>query len=106
MIRDYETLLAEVKTYLRIDHDTDDLLLLSTIKRGEARLNKIAGHELGYEESSMERSLLMDYVRYSRSYALEVYEKNFQSELLELHYSAQAAVSEEVTDTDEDQDTE
>lgn len=85
----YEDILAEAKSYLQIDWDTDDLALLSIIKRGERRLNHIAGSELTYEEASEERALLLDYVRYARSQALEVFEKNFSSELLELHYTTQ-----------------
>lgn len=85
----YEDILSEVKSYLQIDWDTDDLALLSIIKRGERRLNHIAGSELTYEEASEERALLLDYVRYARSQALEVFEKNFSAELLELHYTTQ-----------------
>ena len=48
------------------------------------------------------RELLFDYVRYANSQALEVWEKNFQSELLSLHLESQASLIELEESSNED----
>lgn len=90
-------LLAEVKQYLHIDWDSDDDLLAGYIHRGQARLQKIAGGYLNFHQEGLAKSLLLDYCRYANSQALEVFEKNFESELVELHMSG-------MLDGDEDED--
>lgn len=80
-------LLSEVKKYLNITWDdaTTDSLITGYIRRGIARLNRIAGAELDYTSENLPRQLLFDYVRYANSQALEVFEQNFESQLLDLH---------------------
>lgn len=85
------TLLETVKAYLKITWDSDDELLTGYIERGKARLNQIAGTELDFDSEGQPRALLLDYVRYANSQALEVFEKNFEAELVELHIDTNAA---------------
>lgn len=99
-----EELLTAVKSYLHITWTDDDEMLTGFISRGKARLDDIAGTALDYEKEGQPRALLLDYCRYANAQALEVFEKNFSSELLTLHLDTQTqlALSE---DKDEDTDT-
>ncbi|QNU66921.1 hypothetical protein EHE19_019185 [Ruminiclostridium herbifermentans] len=86
-----EGLLNDVKTYLHItwqDAETDKNIT-GIIKRGMARLQTIAGVPLDFSVEDLPRSLLFDYCRYANSHALEMFEKNFSSELLSLHINNQ-----------------
>ncbi|NFH74545.1 hypothetical protein FDC58_18500 [Clostridium botulinum] len=90
-----KVLLQDVKDYLHISWDDEktDKNLTGMIKRGMAHLNKIAGVSfLDYTVEDSPKSLLLDYVRYANSQALEVFEMNFQGELLSLHLEYQANV--------------
>ncbi|MCB2311611.1 hypothetical protein LGL55_10600 [Clostridium tagluense] len=96
-----ELLLNDIKGYLHItwiDEKTDNNLI-GFISRGMARLQTIAGVSLDFEAEDFPRMLLFDYVRYANSQALEMFEKNFASELLSLHIESQvnAIVDEVVT---------
>ena len=81
-----------MKNYLKItwSDEITDKNLTGMIKRGIAHLNHIAGVSLNFIEDDIPKSLLLDYVRYANSQALEVFDTNFQSELISLHYSKQA----------------
>ena len=85
-------LLSYVKDYLKISWNDEktDKILTGMIKRGMTHLNDIAGVSLNFIEDDTPKSLLLDYVRYANSQALEVFDTNFQSELISLHYSKQA----------------
>ncbi|WP_411680427.1 hypothetical protein [Clostridium thailandense] len=93
---DYSTvvdqLLIEVKSYLHInwqDEDTD-IKLKGFINRGMTRLTDIAGVSfLDFTKEDQPKMLLLDYCRYANSHALEMFEKNFESELLSLHIQYQ-----------------
>lgn len=96
-----EGLLSDVRRYLHItwqDADTDTNLT-GMINRGMARLQDIAGAPLDFTVEDLPRALLFDYCRYANSQALEMFERNFQSELLTLHFNARvaAAIAAEVT---------
>ena len=85
---DEKQLLEDVKDYLCITWDDPklDKKITGYIKRGIAHINKIAGIEnLDFLKEDTPRELLFDYCRYANSQALEVWEVNFQSELLSLH---------------------
>lgn len=86
---DLTALLNDVKDYLNItwQDDRTNKKITSYINRGMARLQFIAGAPLDFEKEDLPRSLLLDYCRYANSQALEVFESNFQSELLELSFS-------------------
>lgn len=86
-----EQLLPDVKSYLHItwqDENTDNNLK-GFINRGAARLQNIAGASLDFIEEDLPKSLLFDYCRYANSQALEMFEKNFASELVSLHIEYQ-----------------
>lgn len=87
-----EQLLLEVKSYLHItwEHENTDANIRGYIARGMARLQDIAGvPSLDFTAEDQPKSLLLDYCRYANSQALEMFEKNFASELLDLHLQHQ-----------------
>lgn len=95
-----EGLLDAVKSYLIITWQdaATDAKVTGYISRGMARLQKIAGAStLDFTEEGQPRALLFDYCRYANSQALEVFEKNFEAELLDLNLSTQAPVIESLT---------
>ena len=101
---EFNNLLSDVKNYLKItwSDEITDKNLTGMIKRGIAHLNHIAGVSLNFIEDDIPKSLLLDYVRYANSQALEVFDTNFQSELISLHYSKQAELIQlDEGDTDE-----
>ena len=86
-----EGLLTDIKSYLNItwlDVNTEKNIT-GYINRGMARLNDIAGVLLDFTIEDLPRQLLFDYVRYANSQALEMFEKNFISELTSLRITAQ-----------------
>lgn len=88
-------ILLDVRTYLRInwqDPETDNNLI-GMIKRGMARLQDIAGAPLDFTTEDQPRALLLDYCRYANSHALEMFERNFASELMSLHIKSQVAAA-------------
>lgn len=89
-----EGLLDAVKSYLKITWQdaATDAEVTGYINRGMARLQKIAGASLDFKIEDLPRALLLDYCRYARSQALEVFEKNFEAELLDLNFSTQAPI--------------
>jgi len=92
-IGDLKALLEDVKCYLHItwEDENTNKNLTGMIKRGVAYLQDVAGVPfLDFIEEDIERSLLLDYCRYANSQALEMFEKNFQSDLLSLHFKYQA----------------
>lgn len=95
---DLKNLLQDVKDYLHISWEDEktDKNLTGMIKRGMTRLTNIAGvSSLNFIEEDLPRQLLFDYCRYANSQALEVFETNFQSELLNLHINTQAELIED-----------
>jgi len=84
---EFLNLLQDTKNYLHISwyDEKTDKNLSGMIRRGMSHLNKIAGVTLNFIEEDLPRQLLLDYVRYANSQALEVFNTNFQSELLELN---------------------
>ena len=83
-------LLEEVKDYIGISwqDDNTDRKTAGYIARGVSRLERISGIHLNFEEEGLPKSLLLDYCRYANSQALEVFERNFQDELLDLNLAA------------------
>ena len=81
-------LLADVKNYLGItwsDEDTDKKVR-GLIASGEAYLDTKRGAPADYEEDGLPRTLLMDYVRYMRDDALDVFESNYRALLLTMRH--------------------
>jgi len=86
-----DSLLEDVRNYLHITwvDETTDKNLTGFINRGKARLQVIAGVSLDFTVEELPKSLLLDYCRYANSQALEMFEKNFASELMSLHIDSQ-----------------
>lgn len=77
-------LLDDVKNCLNItwtDESTDQKIG-GLIASGMIYLNGKYGAEADYTEDGMPRTLLMEYVRYARDSALDVFENNYQALLL------------------------
>lgn len=88
-----EALLADVRNYLDVtwaDEDTDRKLLV-LIGGGMAYLDDKAGEELDYSRDGYGRSLLLDYVRYGRDGALDVFENNYRHLLLAMQNNRKVA---------------
>lgn len=93
-----EQLLIDVKSYLHItwQDEITDKNITGFINRGKTRLQQIAGVSLDFISEDSPRSLLFDYCRYANSQALEMFEKNFASELLDLNLDNQFATPEKL----------
>lgn len=86
-------LLEDVKDYLHISwkDEKTDKNITGMIKRGMAYLQKVAGvSSLDFTQEDTPKALLLDYVRYANSQALELFETNFRGELLSLHLEYQS----------------
>lgn len=77
-------MLEELKRYLKITINEEDLLLDSLINEGMSYLNEIAGISLDFDNDFTNKSLLKDYVRYTYNNQREYFEENFASKLLRL----------------------
>lgn len=77
-------LLDDVKNYLNItwDDKATETKVVGLIAAGMIYLNGKYGTEAEYTEDGMPRTLLMEYVRYARDSALDVFENNYQALLL------------------------
>ena len=87
-------LLAAVRLRLHItwQDDSTDANLTEMIQQGMNYLDAIAGESLDYSTPGTDaRTLLFEYVRYVRDYALDVFEANYRSLLLALQHSRQLA---------------
>lgn len=95
-------LLAAAENYLNItwnDQATDDKVC-GLIASGTTYLDLKGGGVLDYEADGMPRTLLMEYVRYGYSSALDVFETNYMNQILTMRherlvekYAAENAVS-------------
>lgn len=88
------SLLADVKNYLNItwDDEETDAKVSGLIAAGSVYLNMKYGEEADYVADGLPRTLLMEYVRYARDGALDVFENNYQALILGMQN--QKAVSE------------
>lgn len=79
-------LLADVKNYLNITWDdlATDERIRGLIASATAELDDYAGKELDYLSDGLPRTLMMDYVRYARDEALDVFENNYRTQLVRL----------------------
>lgn len=81
-------LLDDVKNYLNItwEDEATDKKISGLISSGRFYLNDKAGAEMDYEKDGYPRILLMEYVRYARDEALDVFEGNYLSMLLSMQH--------------------
>lgn len=94
-------LLQEIKDYLNItwEDEKTNKKLTGMMKRGKTYLQKVAGvSSLDFTKEDDPKTLLLDYCRYAYSQALEMFEINFQSELLSLHLEYQGVPQEEINE--------
>ena len=79
-------LLADVKNYLNITwtDDATDSNVCAYIASGTAYLDGKCGGTLDYESDGTPRTLLLEYVRYMRSNALDVFENNYTALILNM----------------------
>ena len=77
-------LMADVKNSVNFTWEdaATDTKVSGLIASGMAYLNAKYGKEADYTADGMPRTLLMDYVRYGLSGALDVFENNYQALLL------------------------
>lgn len=77
-------LLADVKNYLDItwDDEATDAKISGLIASGMVYLNQKYGQEADYTADGMPRTLLMEFVRYARDSAMDVFEENYLALLL------------------------
>ena len=81
-------LLADLKNYLNItlDDEATDKKISGLIASGMAYLNGKLGEEGDYTQDGLPRTLLMEYVRYARDSALDVFEGNYLALLLDMQH--------------------
>lgn len=79
-------LLEDVKNYLNITwkDETTDRKIRGLIASGMVYIDGKHGIASDYESDGMPRTLLMEYVRYARDSALDVFENNYQSFILSM----------------------
>ena len=77
-------LLADVKNYLNItwDDGATNAKISGLIASAAAYLDGKLGGQPDYEADGMARTLLMEYARYARDSALDVFETNYQALIL------------------------
>lgn len=77
-------LLAGVKNYLNItwDDETTDEKVRGLIASATVYLDSKGGGTLDYESDGLPRTLMMEYARYMRDEALDVFENNYTSMIL------------------------
>lgn len=87
------TLLSDVKNRLDITwaDEATDKKLCDLIAGGMAYLNGKYGSSADYTADGLPRTLLMEYVRYARDNALDVFENNYLSLLLAMQHERQVA---------------
>lgn len=81
-----EGLLEDVKSYLDITwvDVTTDIKVTGIIERGIKYIDRIAGSAMNYTVEDKPKELLLDYCRYARSNALDMFQNNYLHELLSL----------------------
>lgn len=71
----------DLKKYLKITWDNEDVDLEKILERGKGYLNAKTGVEIDYDEDYEAQQLLLDYGRYVYNHAFEMFEHNFASQL-------------------------
>lgn len=83
-----ETLLADVKNQINITwtDEATDLKIRGLIASATVYLDRKGGAAMDYEEDGMPRMLMMEYVRYARDEALDVFENNYRDQILAMQH--------------------
>lgn len=77
-------MLIELKQELDITWDDDNSKLSRWINSGKAKINKLVGSDLDYNNNEDYKTLLFNYCRYARSNSLEYFENNFANEIFSI----------------------
>lgn len=79
-------LLEDVENYLNItwQDGATDKRISGLIAAGMVYLDGKLGAQADYTKDGLPRTLLMEYVRYARDYAMDVFENNYLSMLLDM----------------------
>jgi hypothetical protein len=98
-----DDLLADVKNQLNItwDDDATDDKYRGFIAAASVYLDGKGGGVLDYEADGLPRTLLMEYVRYARDEALDVFENNYTSLILTMQNERAVAAYVESTEQTE-----
>ena len=97
-------MLEKVKDRLKITWDDEDGTIQDIIEDGKYNLNDLTGVELDFEQNNLARSLLFEYCRYAYNNAADLFEENFQKEIMRLQLNCgveQMKEDEEEDDTDD-----
>lgn len=83
-----EGLLCTVKNYLNVtwSDSATDAKIRGIIASGMMYLNSKAGAEMDYQADGAARTLLFEYARYMRDEALDVFENNYLSMILDMRH--------------------
>jgi len=86
-------LVEDVKAFLGITwyDDVTERKIIGLIGSGMAYIDSKYGGEADYESDGLPRTLLMEYVRYARDSALDVFENNYTSMILAMRHERQVA---------------
>lgn len=79
-------LLNEVKSYLRITWDEEDADIEKMIDRAISYFKSVTGTDVDFVADGQNRQLLLDRCRYVRNHAIEEFEENFRSEIINLQF--------------------
>ncbi|RHW38705.1 phage gp6-like head-tail connector protein [Lysinibacillus yapensis] len=79
-------LLNDVKSYLRITWNEEDEDLSKMIDRNIAYFKTVTGSDVDFVNDGQNRQLLLDRCRYVRNHAVEEFEENFRSEIMNLQF--------------------
>ena len=84
-------LLADVKNHTDVtwEDDATDRKYRELISQAMAYLNGKYGTTADYTRPGLPRTLLMEYVRYARDSALDVFENNYSSMILAMQHERQ-----------------
>lgn len=95
-------LLSAVKAYLQItwSDEATDQRIGGLMLQGMQYLDQRSGAALDYESTSSAQTLLMEYVRYARDNALEVFENNFLHLIISLREEARVNALSETEPSD------
>lgn len=86
-------LLADVKNHVDItwEDEATDKKIRELISQGMVYINGKYGMMANYTSPGLPRTLLMEYVRYARDSALDVFENNYMSMILAMQHERQVA---------------
>lgn len=93
-----EALIANVKRSVDItwDDTATDQDVLDKMERGKAYIDDKLGEPADYESPGYPQTLLIEYVRYARDKALDVFENNYTSMILAMQNNRKVSLIETV----------